>query len=137
MGVVGIDHVQLAMPEGGEETARAFYRDALGLTEVPKPADLAARGGCWFEGGGAHLHLGVERDFRPARKAHPALLVDDLAALVHRLEMAGEPFTAGKPLAGYIRGDTTDPFGNRIELMERVGAAALIADASATERRQR
>ena len=120
MGVVGIDHVQLAMPEGGEETARAFYRDALGLTEVPKPADLAARGGCWFEGGGAHLHLGVERDFRPARKAHPALLVDDLEALVAALAEAGTAFAPGKPLDGYVRGDVVDPFGNRIELMQKV-----------------
>ena len=137
MTILGIDHVQLAMPHGGEEQARRFYIGVLGMHEIDKPAHLAVGGGCWFEGGAAHIHLGVEEGHRPSRKAHPALLVDDLAALVHRLEMAGEPFTAGKPLAGYIRGDTTDPFGNRIELMERVGAAALIADASATERRQR
>ncbi|WP_374408299.1 VOC family protein [Pelagerythrobacter sp.] len=118
--VIGLDHVQLAMPEGGEDAARAFYRDALGLAEVPKPSHLAARGGCWFEGGGAHIHLGVERDFRPARKAHPALLVDDLGALVAQLEEADVVFTEGKPLDGYARGDVADPFGNRIELMERL-----------------
>ncbi|MCP9222384.1 VOC family protein [Erythrobacter sp. LQ02-29] len=119
-GIVGLDHVQLAMPRGEEERARAFYAEVLTLTEVPKPADLAKRGGCWFEGGTAHIHLGGEDDFRPARKAHPALLVDDLDALVARLEAAGVAFTPGKPLDGYKRGDIADPFGNRIELMERV-----------------
>lgn len=126
MSVIGIDHVQLAMPHGGEEQARRFYIGVLGMRETPKPAHLAVGGGCWFEGGAAHIHLGVEEGHRPSRKAHPALLVRDLAALAQRLEMAGTPFTAGKPLAGYIRGDTTDPFGNRIELMERVGDAAQL-----------
>lgn len=119
-GVIGIDHVQLAMPAGGEERARGFYAGVLGLREVPKPADLAARGGCWFTGGGAHLHLGVEDDFGPARKAHPALLVDDLEAFVARLAEAGVAFTPGRPLDGYSRGDVADPFGNRIELMQRL-----------------
>jgi catechol 2,3-dioxygenase-like lactoylglutathione lyase family enzyme len=120
MGVIGLDHVQLAMPEGGEVQARAFYAGVLGLLEVPKPADLAMRGGCWFEGGGAHVHLGVEQDFRPARKAHPALLVDDLAALRERLAEHSVAFEPGKPLEGYVRGDVHDPFGNRIELMQRL-----------------
>ena len=118
--VIGIDHLQLSMPEGEEQTARAFYAGVLGLTEVPKPAHLAVRGGCWFAGGGANIHLGVERDFRPARKAHPALLVDDLDALTARLAAAGVAFTPGKPLEGYVRGDIADPFGNRIELMQRL-----------------
>lgn len=122
MAIIGIDHVQLAMPHGGEEQARRFYIGVLGMHEVDKPAHLAVGGGCWFAAGAAHIHLGVEEGHRPSRKAHPALLVDDLAATVHALEMAGVPFTAGKPLAGYIRGDTTDPFGNRLELMENVGA---------------
>jgi catechol 2,3-dioxygenase-like lactoylglutathione lyase family enzyme len=118
MGIVGLDHFQLAMPRGEEERARAFYAGVLGLTEVPKPE--ADRGGCWFEGGGAHIHLGVEDGFTAARKAHPALLVDDLDAFVRELETAGVPFRLGRPLAGYKRGDIADPFGNRIELMEKL-----------------
>lgn len=120
LAIVGLDHVQLAMPGGGEERARAFYCGVLEMTELPKPAHLAVNGGCWFESGGAHVHLGVEVEFRPARKAHPSLLVDDLAALAARLEAAGCDYAPGKPLDGYIRGDTHDPFGNRIELMQRV-----------------
>ncbi|AKM07770.1 VOC family protein [Pelagerythrobacter marensis] len=116
--VTGIDHVQLAMPEGGEDAARAFYAGVLGLAEVAKPAHLAVNGGCWFAGGTAHIHLGVEREFRPARKAHPALLIDDLDRFAARLEAAGVAFTPGKPLDGYVRGDIADPFGNRIELMQ-------------------
>lgn len=118
MTVVGLDHVQLAMPPGGEDAARAFYGGVLGLVEVAKPADLAARGGCWFEGGAARVHLGIDLDFRPAVKAHPALLVDDLAALTTRLAEAGVAVIPGRPLAGYVRGDIADPFGNRIELMQ-------------------
>lgn len=120
MGVIGIDHVQLAMPHGGEDAARRFWVGVMGLAEEPKPAHLATNGGCWFAGGGVHIHCGVERDFAPALRAHPALLVDDLPSLVTRLEQAGVPFAPGKPLAGYRRGDIADPFGNRIELMQRV-----------------
>jgi catechol 2,3-dioxygenase-like lactoylglutathione lyase family enzyme len=120
MTIVGIDHVQLAMPHGGEDQARRFYCGVLGMQEITKPAHLAVGGGCWFQGGEAHVHLGVEEGHRPSRKAHPALLVEDLAGLSRKLEMAGVQFTAGKPLAGYVRGDITDPFGNRIELMQRV-----------------
>jgi len=118
--VTGIDHIQLAMPEGGEDAARAFYAGVLGLAEVAKPAHLAVNGGCWFAGGTAHIHLGVERGFRPARKAHPALLIDDLDRFAARLEAAGVAFIPGKPLYGYVRGDIADPFGNRIELMQRL-----------------
>ncbi|MDZ4306729.1 VOC family protein [Allopontixanthobacter sp.] len=120
MTILGIDHVQLAMPAGAEDIARAFYGGVLGMAEEPKPADLAVRGGCWFTGGSAHIHLGVEADFRPARKAHPALLVGDLEALSARLADHGFDITPGTPLAGYKRGDIFDPFGNRIELMQRV-----------------
>lgn len=127
--ILGIEHVQLAMPHGPEEQARRFYAGVLGMREVEKPAHLAIAGGCWFESGAARIHLGVEEGHRPSRKAHPALLVADLAALAHRLEMAGVPVTPGKPLAGVIRGDITDPFGNRIELMERVGAVKRLAGA--------
>jgi catechol 2,3-dioxygenase-like lactoylglutathione lyase family enzyme len=109
------------MPPQQEETARRFYGDLLGLTEVPKPANLAARGGVWFSGGGLRLHLGVERDFRPARKAHPALVVENLAALAAHLERHDVEVTTDEPLAGYDRVYVSDPFGNRIELMEPDG----------------
>ena len=118
--VTALDHVQIAMPEGGEDAARAFYAGILHLTEVPKPAHLAVRGGCWFEGGSAHIHLSGEQDYAPPRTAHPALLVSDLAALRAHLQERGVEFVDGKPLEGYVRGDIRDPFGNRIELMQRV-----------------
>jgi hypothetical protein len=95
MEILGYDHVQLAMPAGGEERAVAFFEGLLGLRVVPKPQPLASRGGCWFEGDGIKLHLGVEADFRPARKAHPALVVDDLATLVEILEGAGFEVRSG------------------------------------------
>ncbi|BCA60312.1 VOC family protein [Sphingomonas sp. HMP6] len=113
-----IDHVQLTMPEGGEDAARAFYRDALGIPELLKPPHLAARGGCWFERGVLKVHLGVERDFRAARKAHPAFLVDDLAALATTLAAGGYRIVADEPLDGYDRLYVDDPFGNRIELLQ-------------------
>ena len=116
--VLALDHVQLAMPAGGEDRARAFYRDVLGLTEVAKPANLAARGGVWFASGSLKLHLGVEADFRPARKAHPALLVENLIALIEACASAGFPATVDEPLEGYARAYLTDPFGNRIEVLE-------------------
>lgn len=116
--VIGIEHVQLAMPAGGEDAARAFYTGLLGLPEVPKPHPLAARGGCWFEGPGVKVHLGVEADFRPARKAHPALLVDDLAALVKALRSADLSVLDDDPVDGRARCFVSDPFGNRIELMQ-------------------
>lgn len=118
MPVLRLDHVQLAMPPGEEEAAAAFYEGLLGLPRVPKPPHLEARGGCWFETGDVKLHLGVEDDFRPARKAHPALIVDDLAGLVASLEEADVTVTDGGPLEGYVRVDVVDPFGNRIELMQ-------------------
>ena len=116
--IVSIDHVQLAMPEGGEGAARRFYADVLGLPETPKPAHLAKRGGCWFERGTVRIHLGVEADFHPAKKAHPALIVEDLAALESALNAAGFSTRPGDYLEGYDRIDVNDPFGNRIELMQ-------------------
>ena len=120
MPIVGLDHIQLAMPPGRESEARAFYEGVLGLPEVPKPANLAVRGGVWFERRSVRIHLGIEKDFRPAKKAHPALLVENLAALEKQLAAAGCPVLGGEPLEGYKRSYTEDPFGNRIELMERL-----------------
>jgi len=116
--ILGIDHVQLAMPAGQEDAARAFYGGVLGLREQAKPANLAARGGVWFAQGDVKIHLGVEAEFRPARKAHPALLVDDLEALAACCARAGHAVVTDEPLAGYSRVYVADPFGNRLELME-------------------
>ena len=118
MTIVGIEHVQLAMPAGGEQAARAFYSGLLGLPERTKPPALAARGGCWFEAPGVKVHLGVEADFRAAQKAHPALLVDDLAALQNTLAAAGVEAVPDEPADGRARCYVSDPFGNRIELMQ-------------------
>ncbi len=118
MAVHSIDHVQLAMPAGGEDNARRFYGEVLGIPEVPKPENLATRGGCWFETPALKVHLGVEADFRPARKAHPAFLVTDLARLVHDLEGAGFETVEDEPLEGWHRVYVYDPFGNRLELLE-------------------
>jgi catechol 2,3-dioxygenase-like lactoylglutathione lyase family enzyme len=120
MTIVGIEHVQLAMPAGREAEARAFYARLLGIPERPKPPELARRGGAWFEDGPVKIHLGVEADFRPARKAHPALLVRDLRALVERLREAGVEVVEDA-LEGHDRVYVADPFGNRIELMEPRG----------------
>ncbi len=120
MQVERLDHVQLAMPAGGEDAARLFYCATLGIPEVRKPAHLAKRGGCWFENGSLKIHLGVEQNFKPAKKAHPALVVSDLAALVKRLSDNGYRVVEDEPLEGYDRRYVDDPFGNRIELMEPV-----------------
>lgn len=120
MRVYALDHVQLAMPRGLEDQARSFYRDVLGLTEVAKPPRLAPRGGVWFEGGSLKLHLGVEDDFRPARKAHPALLVEGLSELAGLCEAAGYEVTHDANHPGFAHVYVTDPFGNRIELMEPI-----------------
>ena len=124
MAVYGIDHVQLALPAGGEPLARRFYGALLGLAEIPKPPNLAARGGAWFQCGPLQLHLGVEADFRPARKAHPALLVRGLSDLLHTLSAAGfEVKYDSEAIQGFDRAFTSDPFGNRIELVEAHAAA--------------
>jgi len=121
MKILSIDHVQLAMPLGGEEKARGFFVNILGFHEIPKPVELAKRGGAWFESEDVQLHIGVEADFRPARKAHPAFLVDDLDALIAKAQNAGYETDASQPpLDGYKRAHVFDPFGNRIELMEKV-----------------
>ena len=119
MQFVALDHVQLCMPDGQEEQARAFYCGVLGMTELPKPADGAAGfGGCWFVAGSVHLHLGPEEPFRPALRAHPAIAVDGLDALRARLEAAGLEVKDGKPIPGRRRFFSTDCFGNRMEWVE-------------------
>jgi catechol 2,3-dioxygenase-like lactoylglutathione lyase family enzyme len=111
--VTGLDHVQVAAPPGCEADARRFYGELLGMEELPKPPELAARGGVWFRCGAQQLHVGVEADFAPARKAHPALAVDDLEDLLDTLSQAGAPMTRDG-----VRTYTADPWGNRVELLE-------------------
>lgn len=115
--ITRLDHVQLAMPKGGEQTARAFFGDLLGMQEEEKPEPLASRGGCWFRSGSVILHLGVEPDFTPQRKAHPAFCVRDIEAMADRLKASGFPVAWDDALPSRVRLYTTDPFGNRIELM--------------------
>jgi catechol 2,3-dioxygenase-like lactoylglutathione lyase family enzyme len=116
--LAAIHHVQLAMPRGEEDRAEGFYGGVLGLDRVPKPAALADRGGAWFRGGDVEVHLGVEEEFRPARKAHPAFLVKGLGLLEERLREAGSPVRPDAPLEDRRRFHTEDPFGNRLELIE-------------------
>lgn len=118
--LTAIDHVQLAMPPGADAEAEAerFYYGLLGLERLAKPEPLAARGGCWFSNGAVVLHLGVEEDFRAARKAHPALVVDSLEALTKALEQADLEVRPDHELPGVRRSFVDDPFGNRIELVE-------------------
>lgn len=115
--IVRLDHVQLAMPAGGEADAEAFYAGLLGLERVPKPEPSAARGGCWFVRGSTAVHLGVEEDFRPARKAHPAFVVRDLAALEAACAVTGVVFRPSPDRAPGLGAYLDDPFGNRIELI--------------------
>jgi len=116
VAVVGLDHVQIAAPPGAEAQARRFYGDLLGLPELAKPPALAARGGVWFALGAQQLHVGVEAGFAPARKAHPALAVDDLDALAARLAQAGAPVAWDEAIPDVRRLYTEDPWGNRLEL---------------------
>ncbi len=116
--VTALDHVQLAMPGGREVEAEEFYADALGFEVLPKPEPLASRGGRWFACGDAQVHLGVEADFRPARKAHPALVIMGLDALVAKLSEAGVDVRWDQELPDARRCYVDDPFGNRIELIE-------------------
>jgi hypothetical protein len=112
-----IDHVQLAMPPGQEQAARRFYSEVSGMREIAKPAELAARGGCWFESGGVQLHLGVEPDFRPAKKAHPALRCANYDALLTKLRASGITVHEPGDISGVRRCHIHDCFGNRIEVM--------------------
>lgn len=113
-----VHHVQLAMPAGGEDEARGFFVGVLGMTEVPKPPVLAARGGAWFRAGSLELHLGVEEAFTPAAKAHPGILVDDLDAVVGRFADAGIEVRPDTNFPGHRRFHANDPFGNRIEFLQ-------------------
>jgi catechol 2,3-dioxygenase-like lactoylglutathione lyase family enzyme len=115
--IEAIDHVQLAMPPGCEPEAVAFYQDVLGVPQIPKPAELALRGGCWFELGTLRLHLGAEEGFTPARKAHPALVVSGIDQLCAALEAAGHAVRTVEDVPGMVQRFTSDPFGNRIELV--------------------
>lgn len=119
--ILGIDHIQLAIPVGGEAAARRFYGAVLGLAEVAKPPELAGRGGAWFEAGPIRLHLGVEHEFQPARKAHPAFDVAGLAAIVARARAGGYFAEEDAAMPGVRRAFLADPFGNRIELIEAAG----------------
>jgi len=112
-----IDHVQLAMPVGEEEIARRFYVGLLGMTEIPKPPELAKRGGCWFASASVQVHLGMEAEFRPAKKAHPAFRCADYDAMITRLQAAGIEATEAADIPGVRRCHVHDPFGDRIELI--------------------
>ncbi|HNP86841.1 MAG TPA: VOC family protein [Kouleothrix sp.] len=126
MEITGIDHVQLAMPAGREAEARAFYGGLLGLPELTKPVPLQARGGCWFAIPGSQLHMGVEAEFLPQRKAHPALLVRDLEACRAELAATGVPIVPDATLPNVRRFYASDPFGNRLEfIQEGDGFASL------------
>ena len=118
MAVHRIDHILIAMPAGREDEARAFYHGMLGLAEMAKPVELAGRGGCWFANGTVTVHLGVDKNFVAAGKAHPAFIVDGLANMVIKLKQAGYRVTEDEPLPGCDRRHVHDPFGNRIELIE-------------------
>ncbi len=125
--MIALHHVQVSCPAGGEDAARRFYADGLGLTEVPKPPELARRGGAWFraydDAGAvvAELHVGVEEPFAPARRAHPAFVVDDLGLVQRRLEGAGfgVDTTERETFEGYWRCHAFDPHGNRVEVLQR------------------
>lgn len=118
--ILGLHHILIAAPPRCEAEARAFYGGVLGLPEIPKPAGLRERGGVWFRCGAQELHVGVEPEFRPARKAHPAFLVRDLDGLRERLTRWGAAVSDDVPLPGFRRFHAVDPFGNRLEFLEPV-----------------
>ncbi|KUO20690.1 VOC family protein [Streptomyces dysideae] len=113
-----LHHVQVSMPADEEDVARAFYSGVLGMTEIEKPPVLAKRGGAWFRAHGVELHLGVEQDFRPAKKAHPAFLVDDLDSLAAHLAAHGTTPRWDGDFPGHRRIYADDPFGNRLEFLQ-------------------
>ncbi|NUH40262.1 glyoxalase [Streptomyces samsunensis] len=119
--IAALDHVQLAAPPASEPALRAYYGETLGMTEVPKPAALAVNGGLWFAHGPVQLHLGIDPDFRPSRKAHPGLRVTDIDAFAARLTAYGAPVVWNEELPGYRRFYSEDPVGNRLEFLEPIG----------------
>ncbi|WP_432010478.1 VOC family protein [Streptomyces cucumeris] len=119
--IAALDHVQLAAPPGSEAALRAYYGEVLGMTEIPKPPVLAARGGVWFQTGPVQLHLGIEQDFRPARKAHPGLRVTGIEEFAARLTERGAPVIWDGDLPGHRRFTSEDPVGNRLEFLEPLG----------------
>lgn len=119
MPILSLDHVQVAIPLGGENRAREFYTGILGLSEVEKPAPMAGRNSIWFVAGSANLHLGIEPEFHPAKRAHPALVVEGLDEILAACERAGLPAKPDTSFNGFRRVHVFDPFGNRLELMER------------------
>ena len=118
MPILSLDHVQIAIPVGGETRARDFYTGILGLTEVEKPAEMAGRNSIWFVAGLVNLHVGIEPDFHPAKRAHPALVVNDLDHIVAACQRAGLPVKPDTSFNNFRRVHVFDPFGNRLELME-------------------
>ncbi|MCT9108389.1 glyoxalase [Streptomyces mirabilis] len=122
--LAAVDHVQLAAPPGSEDFLRGYYVEVLGMTEIPKPPVLAARGGCWFCAGAVQLHLGIEKDFRPAKKAHPGLRVTGIEAFAARLRAHEAEVTWDDNLPGHRRFYSEDPVGNRLEFLEPLGSAA-------------
>ncbi|RLQ91639.1 VOC family protein [Falsibacillus albus] len=115
---MGIDHIQIAGPNGCEEEARKFYGELLGMIEIPKPENLRKRGGCWFQCGRQEIHIGVEENFTPAKKAHPGILIGNLSALRSHLEQNGVEIKKDAPIEGRIRFHIVDPFGNKVEFLE-------------------
>ena len=116
--LTGIDHIQIAAPSGSEESAREFYGVLLGMEEIPKPENLKARGGCWFLCGSQEVHIGIQNDFIPAKKAHPGFTVNAIEQLKSRLKEAEYEISEEPPIDGRSRFFTHDPFGNRIEFLE-------------------
>jgi catechol 2,3-dioxygenase-like lactoylglutathione lyase family enzyme len=119
MPILNLDHVQVAIPAGGQARACQFYAGILGFTEVAKPAAMAGRNSIWFISGPVNLHLGIEPDFHPAKRAHPAFVVDGLSEILSACERAGLATKPDTSFNGFRRVHVFDPFGNRLELMER------------------
>ena len=122
MPILSIDHLQIAIPVASEDRARAFYSGILGFTEVPKPAEMAGRKSIWFVAGAVNLHLGIEPDFHAAKRAHPAFVVAGLDGILAACERAGLSTKPDTSFNGLRRVHVFDPFGNRLELMERFTA---------------
>ncbi|MCL8014104.1 VOC family protein [Streptomyces sp. AS02] len=118
--ITAVDHVLLAAPPGSEERLRTYYTGVLGMTEIPKPPGLAARGGCWFQADAVQLHLGIEEDYRPPKKAHPGLRVTGIETYAARLAARGAIVTWDEDLPGHRRFYSYDPVGNRLEFLEPV-----------------